>query len=895
MMKRFLYCLLAFAPAVSAQDRDVKVIEEADHLILNARYAEAVSLLEQADDESPALLIANKKAEALTRAGDYRGAEKIITDIQAQLTRNPDPHIVAVTATNLGFLQLHQGRQDLAEESLQEALRLLGQDERNSSPDVAQALSCLGLLYLSQGRYAQAQEQLHRVLSIRQGEHENQDAWVAAACNDLGLAYSQTDKDVALDYYKQAHQTYLALYGGEDQRIAISDINTGVIYRDLELFEDAIAKFENALRIYDKLHAGPHPAKAIALYNLGQTYLQRNDQKSAEEYYRRALAMYREYYGPTHPEVSSVLNAMGNLSVAQGEFDEALAHYQEALKANVPGFTHDDVTIDPALKEYYSGTMLLHSLLFKAQAFEARYSRKSLKFSDLTQALRVLSRCDSLIDLLRQHTTNESDKLLLGVMANDVYAEGVRIAYQTGLNAIRKSAYFRKAFYFAEKSKGAVLQESISDANARSFAGIPPALLEEERTLKSALALNARKLAQKPTESEERILREHAFTLKSRYDAFIRNLERDYPAYFDLKFNVETPSVDQLQNLLAAHTAVISYFIDEKNTQLYIFLVRDRQYRVWQKNLTPDFDRYITGLRNSSYFDEISTFKTCARELGRILIPPVSSEVTDLVVLPAGRLALVPFETLLTKDPGEDADYAALPYLLKQYSIRYEFSAGLLAKKSAKKLSGTPASIFLCAPVSFPQRPWLGELPGTETEVKAISTLFNQNNLEASIAMRENAGEDRFRDGALKDFQFIHFATHGVVDERHPELSRIFLFDKGSGDGDLFAGEIYNLELNARLVTLSACQTGLGKLLKGEGVIGLSRAFAYAGARSIVVSFWNVADQSTAVLMKDFYKIALNRESQGFGTALRDAKLRLMTDGKFAAPFHWAPFVLIGF
>lgn len=802
-------------------------------------------------------------------------------------------HAEAATAVNLGFLQLNQGRYDLAEETLQQALRLLAQAEEADSPYVAQALSYLGLVYLSQGKYAQAQEQLHRVLAIRQTAGEDRD--IAAACNDLGLAYSQTDKDIALDYYQQARTMYLRLYGEEDQRIAIADINTGVIYRELEQFDEAIAKFENALRIYDKLHQRPHPARAIALYNLGQTFLLRRDESAAQAYYQRALAMYRECYGATHPEVASVLNAMGNLSVARGKFDEGLTYYQEALKANVPGFTHDDVSVNPGLEVYYNGTTLLHTLLFKAQAFDARYARKSLKFSDLTQALRILSRCDSLIDRLRQHTTNESDKLLLGAMANEVYTEGVRIAYQAGLNAVRKDAYFRRAFYFAEKSKGAVLQESISDANAKSFAGIPPAMLEEERSLKSALSMDARKLAQKPTEQEERTLREHAFALKTRYNAFIQDLERDYPAYFDLKFNVETPEISQLQSLLGSGTALISYFIDEKNAQLYIFLVRDHQYKVWQKALIPDFDRYIAGLRNGSYFQEIRTFRISARQLGRLLIPPLPSSVHDLVVLPAGRLSLVPFETLLTDDPADDVDFAALPYLLKRFSVRYEFSAGLLARKTGKNAAASTASIFLCAPVSFPNRPWLGELPGTEKEVSAISTLFHEHHLEATVATHENAAEDRIKGSSLKNFQFVHLATHGVVDERRPELSRIFLLNRGSDDGDLFAGEIYNLELNARLVTLSACQTGLGKLQKGEGVVGLSRALTYAGARSIVVSFWNVADESTAILMKDFYGNALATDGAGFGPALREAKLSLMSDPKFAAPFHWAPFVLIGF
>jgi CHAT domain-containing protein len=141
----------------------------------------------------------------------------------------------------------------------------------------------------------------------------------------------------------------------------------------------------------------------------------------------------------------------------------------------------------------------------------------------------------------------------------------------------------------------------------------------------------------------------------------------------------------------------------------------------------------------------------------------------------------------------------------------------------------------------------------------------------------------------------IHLATHGIVDENNPELSRIFLqTDSEAEDGNLFSGEIYNLHLNADLVTLSACQTGLGKISKGEGVIGLSRALVYAGAKNIMVSFWSVADESTAVLMTDFYKLLLEKPAINYSENLREAKLN-MIDSKFAAPYYWAPFILIGF
>ena len=156
--------------------------------------------------------------------------------------------------------------------------------------------------------------------------------------------------------------------------------------------------------------------------------------------------------------------------------------------------------------------------------------------------------------------------------------------------------------------------------------------------------------------------------------------------------------------------------------------------------------------------------------------------------------------------------------------------------------------------------------------------------------------EESIKSGQVKDQSLIHLATHGLVNESQPELSRIFLSHRsGKEDGNLYSGEIYNLRLDADLVTLSACQTGLGKISKGEGVIGLSRALVYAGANNIIVSFWNVADESTAEFMADFYRLVLDQPADSYSRNLQQAKLNMIKNSQHAAPFYWAPFILIGF
>jgi CHAT domain-containing protein len=348
--------------------------------------------------------------------------------------------------------------------------------------------------------------------------------------------------------------------------------------------------------------------------------------------------------------------------------------------------------------------------------------------------------------------------------------------------------------------------------------------------------------------------------------------------------------------MLNSKTALLSYFIDEKNSQLYIFLIQDDHFKVLQRPWSAEIDKYMTGLRNGLYFNEMQTFKQSAFALGHTLIPKIPSGISELVILPTGRLGLIPFETLLTRDAEKISDYGSMPFMLKRFSIRYEFSAGLILQKSKKAKPLSSPSIFLCAPVSFSQNPVLADLPGTAREVQEISKLFREKNLTSVAYTHLQADEKEIKSGKLENYNYLHFATHGIVDESNPELSRIFLQSDGNAeDGSLYAGEIYNLHLNADLVTLSACQTGLGKIQKGEGVIGLSRALVYAGSRNIVVSFWNVADESTAILMRDFYQNVLRSPGSHYTTALHEAKLKMLETEPHSAPFYWAPFVLIGF
>ncbi|MDQ4141858.1 MAG: CHAT domain-containing protein, partial [Bacteroidota bacterium] len=172
--------------------------------------------------------------------------------------------------------------------------------------------------------------------------------------------------------------------------------------------------------------------------------------------------------------------------------------------------------------------------------------------------------------------------------------------------------------------------------------------------------------------------------------------------------------------------------------------------------------------------------------------------------------------------------------------------------------------------------------------------LFKGKGAVARVYLHHQAREDQFKKEEVSSYNYIHLATHGFVNEKYPELSGLLFSQESSNreDGILYTGEIYNLRLKAELVTLSACETGLGKLAQGEGVIGLTRALLYAGAKNILVSLWKVYDGSTADLMEYFYRELLSGKDKA--TALQLAKRKMIRKSKYNQPYYWAPFILIG-
>ncbi len=331
--------------------------------------------------------------------------------------------------------------------------------------------------------------------------------------------------------------------------------------------------------------------------------------------------------------------------------------------------------------------------------------------------------------------------------------------------------------------------------------------------------------------------------------------------------------------------------------------------------------------------EDLPAFVAASSALYKAVVEPAAATVADkrILVVADGALNYIPFEALVKN--GDGADYASLNYLVKTNEIVYSPSASVIAAirgaspSSGKNILLVADPVFSAddprakgsgaAPVSGETRGLglgleaavndvagapttsgglrLARLSGTRTEADEISKIAKGGGAQADVWTDLNANEDNVRSKDITGYRVLHVATHGLLDAERPQFTGVVLSLVGNktNDGFLRTDEIFNLKLGSPLVMLSACETGLGKEKRGEGVIGLTRAFMYAGAPTVGVSLWSVADKSTADLMTDFYKRLLTGSSSP-GASMRAAQVAMIDGKKYSAPFYWAPFVLVG-
>ena len=377
-------------------------------------------------------------------------------------------------------------------------------------------------------------------------------------------------------------------------------------------------------------------------------------------------------------------------------------------------------------------------------------------------------------------------------------------------------------------------------------------------------------------------------------DSLFRILEKDFPG-FQMHNSHQITNIESIQLSLPDSTGLVEYFLGDSN--LFVFLITTDHVEFIRHPHAHDLKIQIESFRNSIYHDHLkdevnqaeedsllAIYSNLGYELYQTLLAPLADKLPrKLIIVPDGELGYIPFETLLTEPEAANKPLWDLPYLIHQYTISYAYSATSWLEMSENRNTKPSKSGVLAFAPQF-----------NREEVESI----NQK-LGGKIFADTSATLSNFFSYASR-YPIIHLATHSKINELKPESSflafygredSVQLTDKPHPEvSHLFLADLYNLQLNADLVVLSASETGIGKLLRGEGILSLARGFSYAGARSTVSSLWQVSDQSSTEWMKSFY----NHLNEGLSKdeAIRQAKLDMIKENPH--PFYWAGFIGTG-
>ena len=534
----------------------------------------------------------------------------------------------------------------------------------------------------------------------------------------------------------------------------------------------------------------------------------------------------------------------------------------------------------------------------------------------LNSAIETYKIVGSLIQRARKELTTDDSKIQLTSLEYSSFYKMIQAA-SLAYKISNDEKYIDLAFQNAERVKSSSVYDKISDEMALENSAIPDSLLTRENSLNNKITEYSEKLFNEQTQPSPDITlinqyNDTIFSINQQLGELNRYLESEYSDYYQLKYSSLMSSINDIQNLMNQDQVILEYVMNESDTlsELYTFTISKNKIGFYNFTFSPDFIKNIEtmfGFVSSDNYlftqnDDSKKFCVSSFKLYQVLIAPYLDEIKDknITIIPDGKLSYIPFDALLFNlpDTSETIQFNHLDYLIRDYNINYSNSANLLFSKKPNKSIGNVNALSF-APDYNMEKFMIGSkemtllpLPGVQQEVEKISEIVN-----SKVYSKDEATEENFRKN-VGNYDILHLAMHAFINDSIPAFSSLAFKQLNTADdkedGLLNTADIYNLKLKAKLTVLSACNTGTGQLQKGEGILSLARGFLYAGCPSIIMSLWEVEDQSGTQIMSSFYRNL--KKGKRKDEALRAAKLEYLESAgsRKAHPHYWLSFVSIG-
>jgi len=852
------------------------------------------------------------------RLGDYNEAigyyQKALAICREKLGK--DHTVTGHLYSNMGVAYEAKGDADRAIGLIEKAIAIAEQRKDNGAPIGGISYGNLGKCYLTKGDYQRAIQYYEKAIAHQSMIVEQYHPEIAILHIGLGNCYTQSgDFDRAISHFETALNIRRQAFPKDHPLIAETLSNLAVVYREQRKFEQAIIYLEQALAIELKNLDEAHPAIATIHNNLGLNYQAKRDYSRARENFESAISIQRQVLPEKHPQLARTYKNLGLLSQEMGAYGVAEQYFTKALYA-LNYSENQEISNVNSLPELIEALGARGGLYYEWHSKSGDPLHLHTARSAFQRAMDAVDFQSTLVSNASRHNlADHSHDLVQYLIMLDklLYDLSDSIEYQ------------QEALQFAERSKSYLLYEAIQETDALYFAGLPDSLIVRERDLRIDITyLEKRRqneLSSGATNMDSivLVLSSRLLGLHQELEELIDFFEEHYPTYHELKYQRPLLSVKSIQKeLLSRNQALLEYFIGDHS--IFLFLVRKHDFHLLEirkdfslDELVQKFLESITGFHTANRpSPELRTrLQTQYVETAILLYDKLIAPVRDLlperlVIIPDGALGYLPFEALLVERPARTYRYNNHHYLMRDHAISYAYSATLLREMRQRKHAMEPQNTLLAmAPYYdgdtsllaglFPgidkMRKELQSLPYSGEEAWQVSQLW-----DGDVFVGAEATEEHFTQLA-GDYRILHLATHGQANDQVGDYSFLAFSEViDSIENELlYVRDLYNLRLNADLVVLSACETGIGELQRGEGIISLARAFAFAGARSIITTLWSVADAKTKDFILEFYHQLKNGQPKDL--ALKKARLNYLKahpGPEEAHPFFWAGFVGIG-
>ncbi|MBO6584727.1 MAG: CHAT domain-containing protein [Gracilimonas sp.] len=959
-----------FIPGLKAQDTaSDSLYNQAHDLYRQAKYEQAADLFKEASesylsvgDSADWALSILRQGDAFLNQGEVRKGEELFIYVSEHHPRNAEPSLKAQIFKNLGrvYRQMEQYEKSTGfyQKSIDFAAvtkdsSLIAQLNNNISYpylysgdyekafsyqkkakeiyesigeeyNLSFVLNGMFLTLRNLGLHKQANKYIRHSMDIR--ERKGNPDFMDVAYHNMAVSFNDMGQtDSAIIYYGKSLELSRMLENPYD--ITQTLINIGQLYKRSGEYDNALAYFNEAL----ETNYQTERPRSIAnnLKELAEVAILNDDLNNADSFYREALNWMKKVDSPQ--ELAELYVDIAGLKLKQDKFGEAKEYVEEAKDISMGNY---------ALQQSKAHTVLAE--IYEAQGAFRKSVNQYRRAYTLYTGQSISSQIEPTINLAGAYSKIESDSAF--TLADKAFAliDTVRTNV-AGLTF--RSGFFRdyagfynevaswyvtqkndpeKAFDLVEAAKARVLMDELAEARKKVYETLDEATLIKKQQKAKQIDRLYSQLEQADSKEGAAAIREELKDLEFEYQSFLNELHLNSR---ELKnFDYPRPvTLGKVQELLNKETAVVEYAFTHTGI-IRLVVQRDNISASYIDSVSSTdarsfFTEHVRRFRQSiTESEEKSTIYEQGSNLYDYLIPAFEEvegpKTANLVIIPDGPLSFLPFEALSRNTR----------YLIQDFQVKYLPSASIYSfiqpphRDTEYDLLALAGSGFESEEsAAYPARSQasFASLPSTLLEVDSISVNFSK----VKVLKNDDVTEATLKSHNLGNYRILHFATHANVDETNPFRSGLILSKKAEveslfgEDGHLNSREISSLKLNADLVTLSACNTGMGKLVTGEGLLGLQRSFLSAGASSVMVSLWSVFDRSTSVFMSNFYSSMLAHQQEDYGMwnqtldwfgmyehpmidyktkAIRDAKLAMIDHPYYNHPVYWAPFILIG-